>query len=147
MNSLDRFQEWLYPELGRFERRLDRQNASLEFQTRLLFRWQVWVAILVFGLIFGLATPMLVHRGILGAGLVNSMVVGALIGLLQATTFLVVFNYLFRQPYRVHLRQRLNALGKPTCIGCGYDLRGQVEPRCPECGRSQHAKWASENSR
>jgi hypothetical protein len=21
------------------------------------------------------------------------------------------------------------------CRGCGYDLQGQVEPRCPECGR------------
>jgi hypothetical protein len=25
-------------------------------------------------------------------------------------------------------------LGARTCATCGYDLRGQVEPRCPECG-------------
>ena len=24
--------------------------------------------------------------------------------------------------------------GARTCAACGYDLRGQVEPRCPECG-------------
>jgi hypothetical protein len=23
-----------------------------------------------------------------------------------------------------------------TCVHCGYDLRGQTDPRCPECGRS-----------
>ena len=25
---------------------------------------------------------------------------------------------------------------KMLCLGCGYDLRGQVEHRCPECGRA-----------
>ena len=30
---------------------------------------------------------------------------------------------------RRHLQERV-------CDSCGYDLRGQLEPRCPECGES-----------
>lgn len=38
------------------------------------------------------------------------------------------------------------ALARPTCIGCGYDLRAQSpEGKCPECGldveRSLHGYW------
>lgn len=32
-------------------------------------------------------------------------------------------------------RPRVIARGGFRCRGCGYDLRGQVTPRCPECGR------------
>lgn len=31
---------------------------------------------------------------------------------------------------------RLGGGGRPTCRKCGYDLRGQRSPRCPECGAS-----------
>jgi hypothetical protein len=33
------------------------------------------------------------------------------------------------------LREHLIELRIPVCLHCGYDLRGQTEPRCPECGR------------
>jgi hypothetical protein len=32
-------------------------------------------------------------------------------------------------------RQELNRRGIPVCLECGYDLRGLVGPRCPECGQ------------
>lgn len=32
------------------------------------------------------------------------------------------------------LRKYLSDHGVAICLECGYDLRGQVEPRCPECG-------------
>lgn len=32
------------------------------------------------------------------------------------------------------VRRRLNELGHPTCMQCGFDLRGTDEGRCPECG-------------
>lgn len=32
------------------------------------------------------------------------------------------------------LREQLVAKDVPICIKCGYDLRGQNVPRCPECG-------------
>jgi len=40
----------------------------------------------------------------------------------------------YRKWMRVFLRQYLNDHGIPLCRGCGYDLRGQVQARCPECG-------------
>jgi hypothetical protein len=36
---------------------------------------------------------------------------------------------------RKRLREQLAIDGRPKCSGCGYDLRGQIEPRCPECGK------------
>ncbi len=40
----------------------------------------------------------------------------------------------YREWMRVFLRQYLNDQGIPVCRGCGYDLRGQTNARCPECG-------------
>ncbi len=39
-----------------------------------------------------------------------------------------------RSLLRKRLRVLLAAKGMPICIPCGYDLRGQVAARCPECG-------------
>jgi hypothetical protein len=37
---------------------------------------------------------------------------------------------------RRHLRAALWSDGSRFCTRCGYNLRGQVVPRCPECGQS-----------
>lgn len=34
-----------------------------------------------------------------------------------------------------NVRRELNRRGMPTCLGCGYDLTGNVSGVCPECGR------------
>jgi hypothetical protein len=47
-------------------------------------------------------------------------------------SFLVHFH---RRAIQRSLREQLCAVGVPVCMACGYDLRGQVDPRCPECGR------------
>ena len=39
-----------------------------------------------------------------------------------------------RSLLRRRLRVLLAARGVPICIPCGYDLRGQIVSRCPECG-------------
>jgi hypothetical protein len=44
--------------------------------------------------------------------------------------------YVVRDSQRRYLRERLATKGVPICIACGYDLRGQVDPRCPECGKA-----------
>jgi uncharacterized paraquat-inducible protein A len=46
----------------------------------------------------------------------------------------VGYQYLWRAPIQAAVREQLVAQGIPVCVKCGYDLRGQTEPRCPECG-------------
>lgn len=38
------------------------------------------------------------------------------------------------RPVRRAIRQIISERGYPTCVQCGYNLTGLVEPRCPECG-------------
>ncbi len=40
----------------------------------------------------------------------------------------------YRKWMRVFLREYLNDHGILVCRNCGYDLRGRIHPRCPECG-------------
>ncbi len=42
--------------------------------------------------------------------------------------------HIFRNRVRRRLRELLISNGVPICLKCGYDLRGQAEARCPECG-------------
>jgi len=51
---------------------------------------------------------------------------GALVGL----GWIMIISRSMQRELRVELRAR----GVPVCLACGYDLRGQIEPRCPECG-------------
>ena len=39
-----------------------------------------------------------------------------------------------RQRVRTSLRRQLVSIGRLVCTWCGYDLRGDVSGRCPECG-------------
>ena len=43
----------------------------------------------------------------------------------------VVFYIFFERPARQALSRRANGL----CLGCGYDLTGNVSGVCPECGK------------
>jgi hypothetical protein len=54
-----------------------------------------------------------------------------------AVTFASLTTHvLFRKRRAREFRKLLRAQGIPICIHCGYDLRGQTDPRCPECGRA-----------
>lgn len=48
-----------------------------------------------------------------------------------------VYGYFWLRRHRARriLRAHLIKRGVPICLHCGYDLRGQTDPRCPECGR------------
>ncbi len=126
-----RFYRWLFPELERFPSELAAATAGQRVERDLGWR----------GFVFGMAlslpaiwlVPYVVVRlarwGWVG-GLVGGALAGALLGLYMA----VVMNLVFRNPARKSLRRSLLRLGVPICVGCGYDVRGQQEPRCPECG-------------
>jgi hypothetical protein len=87
-------------------------------------------ALALLALITPLAQPPLDRRtrGALG------FLVPILLGPVQVLGFAFGFQWAWRKPMRRHLRRRLVALGVPVCLECGYDLRGQTEARCPECG-------------
>ena len=57
--------------------------------------------------------------------------IAGIVGFVYLSTSFVV---LFRRAIRKELRKELLERGMPVCLGCGYHLCGQVEPRCPECG-------------
>ncbi len=58
------------------------------------------------------------------------VLIGAAVG-----PFLVQRALFHRRAQRL-LRELLIERGILVCVHCGYDLRGQTEPRCPECGRA-----------
>ncbi len=63
------------------------------------------------------------------AGLLLLLLFGAICGLSG-----FVFVFVGRRRIRRSLRAQLNTHGVPTCMCCGYDLRGLDDTRCPECG-------------
>lgn len=54
---------------------------------------------------------------------------------------------MFRGRIQRCLRKELRQRGCAICIKCGYDLRGQVEPRCPECGSPFDANLVNPGTR
>jgi uncharacterized paraquat-inducible protein A len=60
----------------------------------------------------------------------STIIVIVLCALLGSTVSLFAWH----RPYIRFLRQYLQDHGVAVCLRCGYDLRGQTEPRCPECG-------------
>ena len=57
-----------------------------------------------------------------------------LISLLSGAAGLIEV-FVTRRRYVQCLRWLIRERGVLICTGCGYDLRGQTEPRCPECGQ------------
>jgi hypothetical protein len=64
-------------------------------------------------------------------GAFEAVLVAIIIGFVAG----VADSLLFRQRRARECRKLLCEYGIPVCVNCGYDLRGQTEPRCPECGR------------
>ncbi len=59
---------------------------------------------------------------------------GGLVGGVLGVLFGGGFALWWRPTFRQSLREQLVEAGIAVCLKCGYDLRGQTEPRCPECG-------------
>lgn len=125
MSSLD---EKLFPELLLFEPGRERRRMM-----RRVFRNTRTVA--AFGLavvifVYGVDGPLRSYLGRLGLPHWAVTVIAALCagGMAYAAIWVT------RRGVRRYLRVQLVNKGVPVCLECGYQLRGQVEPRCPECG-------------
>ena len=65
----------------------------------------------------------------------DSLIVLVLVGVLIGASLVFLENrFLFRNQLQRCLREQLLERGVPICLVCGYDLRGQIDPRCSECG-------------
>ena len=134
------WQDWLYPELARFPDDASRRAAGLEFQkqARNLFNWRFFVPVILaipFGLLMMKFVGFIQIRLPFGPHILGVVISGALIGLAQGALIATFINWSYRKPLQRFLREKLNSLGIPTCVHCGYDTRGLTVPRCPECGR------------
>ena len=49
--------------------------------------------------------------------------------------FVLSWVWFRRDEMQRDLRGQLLDIGVSICLECGYDTRGQVEPRCSECGQ------------
>ncbi len=134
MSFLKRFNSWewrrrlhasWYPELALFPSPKIAGEVYRKVGLRGHHSLIVALPSLVIGRVFGsLASPIV---GPLGGALVSILV--------YVGVFLICVRALSRRTH-LKLRQALVERGVGICIPCGYDLRGQTEPRCPECGAS-----------
>jgi hypothetical protein len=125
-----------YPELALFDNEDERKAVLKRFWRQLLRRRQYWLFVLAFSggyaivMLSVLSVARRLFPGIpsyLSSGLAG-MFIGGFSGL--------AVQFLWRKPCQRYLREQLNARGVPICVQCGYDLRGQIDPRCPECGKA-----------
>lgn len=92
----------------------------------------------------GNVVVMLVALWILGRFLVQSHV--GLAGILCGFAVTYAWLWLGAKFIRRSLRAQLNEQGISVCMKCGYQLRGHVEARCPECGRTFNASRLRRNA-
>jgi hypothetical protein len=97
-----------------------REDPQIRGRTKLATAFN-WLAV------FGGSLVILWFTGSYFAMLLGAVLLGGLLVSAESRLF-------FRAHWRRSLREQLVERGVPICLDCGYDLRGQVEPRCPECG-------------
>jgi hypothetical protein len=118
------YAKW-FPELARFESEKEREDAFATAAGK-----TTWKGLPVVLLVF--ATP------VLAANILDSIAprwATWLVSVAAGLAMGVLATWVFRHETRRRLRIRLINLGVPICLHCGYDLRGQTVPRCPECGK------------
>ncbi len=122
-----------YPELRRFGSRAEASAAIKACQKEQMKTLRFWIILLLFTLCVGItvaAAILLVRKWVP----VSGATFGGLVGGITGGSGVVVLQWFWRHEFRTLLRKRLISSGVPICLKCGYDLRGQIESRCPECG-------------
>ena len=145
---IDPISKWLFPELKRFDTHVERWRAGEAAHNENRFRF---VGAVILTLLVYVALSLLVFWGTeivrrvpdrssvaTAVCLAFPFVGGVFLGLAPLA--------LVRRSIRRSLRRHLTKAGMPTCVSCGYDLRGQIEPRCPECGSPFHKNGLDDRS-
>lgn len=126
-----------YPELAYFEASEERDKALDVAMAAAKRGMGVWTVSIAAGLlIVGAAIDVSIGRYLRGTafeGVWGSPNMGAFILPSIAFAGLIMLR-IRRHRLDRSLREQLVQRGVPICLECGYDLRGQTEARCPECG-------------
>jgi hypothetical protein len=127
-----------YPELHLFENDESRKKALGLARSLFTKSPAFWVRYFGYGLlgITFVAVFLRVFRVFEGVPSLPRFVRGLPIVLIEVWLLDIITMYLTKNTIRHSLRLQLQEIGIPVCLNCGYDLRGQVEPRCSECGRA-----------
>ena len=126
-----------YDELRRFPSVAEADAAVTEWQSRQMLIPGFWLALAAFALVVG-GVSYVVLKTVkpwlqLSERAFQMLYAVAVVPIFGA--FVVIgTRWICRRRFKRFLRERLAAMGVPICIKCGYDLRGQEDPRCPECG-------------
>ncbi len=122
-----------YPEIDLFDSHEAASDAVNAWNYQLYRKPLLWLAVLVYGCCVGVCVVgvlTLVRRWVA----VPPSVYGVLAGGITGGSGFAAVTWFWRRRFHRFLRERLLALGVRGCFKCGYDGRGQIVPRCPECG-------------
>lgn len=125
------------PEIMRLEDKEERRRAYGNMVRAFHRDRRNWVSIFMCVLVYGCIKLGCIKACALTAGGQWSHVGFAMV-VIVIMVFPLLASPLFflwhRKRMSKYLRKYLNEHGVPICMPCGYDLRGQVDPYCPECG-------------
>ena len=135
-----------YPELEYFPSREEARCVVHDWKKRLIRMPRFWLSLVLYTVAVGGTTFALLLSVRRWVHIPASMYGGIVGGITGGSGFVVV-NWIWRHKLRRYLREQLMARGIPVCLKCGYDLRGQSVPRCPECGTPYDAELIAASRR
>ena len=129
---MDLLGDWksVFPELDAFESKVSRKIA-IRRARREVHAGAWFVAICAVGMVLVVIFKEFAWGWLSALSPLSDVLFAWVAFLAMCTCHLLVI----RNGVRRSLREQLNAAGRATCMQCGYDLRGEIDPRCPECGR------------
>ena len=133
-----------YPELRRFPSREDADQALRAWGKQLMRMPRFWLGIVGYSSGVGAIIAMILIS-VRPWFHVPTTLYGGVVGGVTGGSCMVMVAWFWRHRCRRFLRQQLAAHGIAVCLKCGYDLRGQTEPRCSECGTSFDADLIDRN--
>lgn len=130
---------WLCPdELLLLESVEERDRICTEGYTAFIKHWHTWLAFAI--CVVALALPGLALSEFVkmatqaGHWRVAGIRFSAFVPIICEAMLIPIMFVGYRNWMRTFLRDYLNEHGIPVCRKCGYDLRGQANRTCSECG-------------
>ena len=133
-----------YPELRRFESRKDAHAVLKAWQRQLMKSPRFWLVLFVYTIGVGVFVALIMISMRQWFRVPMNLFI-AVVVVVTGGSGTVGITWFLRNRCRRYLREQLVARGVPICLKCGYDLRGQVAPRCPECGTPCEAELITPN--